>query len=220
MFVAPTPADGSVITGNVGAPLSFGVAATDPDTGDTVTLGMLGQPAGSSFSPTAGNPASGTFSWTPTAPGDYLITLTATDQTGLGAVPRGIILRIGTAPPPPTGITVEGKGQFNTGTGRVYFELSNDTVSLDRVRGGRFTFAGDVDTITGAGNAATLTGTGSYNGVSGHTFAITVGDNGAPGANRDSIDVVIRNAAGAVVFSSGRELLKSGNIVVTVQSPS
>ena len=220
VFVAPTPADGSVITGNVGALLSFGVAATDPDTGDTVTLGMLGQPAGSSFSPTAGNPASGTFSWTPTTPGDYLITLIATDQQGLGAVPRGIILRIGTVPPPPTGIIVDGKGQFNTGAGRVYFEVSNDAVSLDQVRGIKFTFTGDVDTITGAGNSATLTGTGSYNGVSGHTFAITVGDNGAPGANRDSIDVVIRNAAGAVVFSSGRELLKSGNIVVTVQSPS
>ena len=120
---------------------------------------MLGQPAGSSFSPTAGNPASGTFSWTPTAPGDYLITLTASDQLGLGAVPRGIILRIGTVPPPPTGITVTGKGQFNSGTGRVYFELSNDTVSLDRLRGGAFTFTGDVDTITGAGSSATLTGT-------------------------------------------------------------
>ena len=59
VFVAPTPADGSVITGSVGAPLSFGVAATDPDTGDTVTLGMLGQPAGSSFSPTLVTPPRG-----------------------------------------------------------------------------------------------------------------------------------------------------------------
>lgn len=220
VFVPPTPADGSVITGNVGAPLSFDVAASDPDAGDTVTLAMLGQPAGSSFSPTAGNPATGTFSWTPTAPGDYLVTLLATDQHGLGAVPRGLILRIGTVTPPPASITVDGKGQFNSGTGRVYFELSNDAVKLDRVRGGKFTFTGDVDTISGAGNSATLTGTGTYNGVGGHTFSISVVDNGAPGL-KDTIDVVVRDAAGAVVFtSSGTEFLKHGNIVVTQTSPS
>ena len=178
VFVAPTPADGSVITGSVGAPLSFGVAATDPDTGDTVTLGMLGQPAGSSFSPTAGNPASGTFSWTPTAPGDYPITLTATDQHGLAAVPRAIILRI--AAPPPTGIIVSGQGRVQHRGGPCELRGLERHGVPRPARGIKFTFTGDVDTITGAGSTATLTGTGSYNGVSGHTFAITVGDNGAP----------------------------------------
>ena len=193
------------------------------------------------------------------APGDYLITLTATDQLGLGAVPRGIILRIGTGEGgrarggpgdrgvrrgDPTGGGAGGRGSVRGSRSWVCSPHAADRNHRRRQgpvqhRGGpcllrglerrgvprpgpgiKFTFTGDVDTITGAGSSATLTGTGSYNGVSGHTFAITVGDNGAPGANRDSIDVVIRNAAGAVVFSSGRELLKSGNIVVTVQSPS
>ena len=180
VFVAPTPADGSVINGTVGSLMTFDIAATDPDTGDVVTLAMLGQPAGSSFSPTSGNPATGTFSWTPAAAGDYLITLTAADQQGLGAVPRGIILRIAL----PTATTsVSGDGRFNTGAGRVDFTLSDDTVSLVQSRGaGKFTFNGDVDSITGTGNSATMTGTGTYNGVAGHTFSITVVDNGAPGS--------------------------------------
>jgi Putative Ig domain len=218
VFVAPTPADGSVIDGTVGSLMTFDVAATDPDTGDVVTLAMLGQPAGSSFSPTSGNPATGTFSWTPTAAGDYLITLTAADQLGLGAVPRGIILRIAL----PTATTsVSGDGRFNSGAGRVDFELSDDTVLLVQSRGAKkFTFNGDVDSIVGAGNSATMTGTGTYNGVAGYTFSISVVDNGTPGSLVDTIDVVIRDAAGVVVFSTGRpELLKPGNIIVTNRTP-
>ena len=218
VFVAPTPADGSVINGTVGSLMTFDVAATDPDTGDVVTLAMLGQPAGSSFSPTSGNPATGTFNWTPLVAGDYLITLTAADQQGLGAVPRGIILRIGL----PTATTsVSGHGRFNTaGDGRVDFDLSDDTVSLVKSRGTKFTFNGDVDSIVGSGNSATMTGTGTYNGVAGYTFSISVVDNGSPGSLIDTIDVVIRNAAGAVVFSTGGpEVLKPGNITVTNRTP-
>lgn len=216
VFVAPTPADGSVIDGTVGSEMTFSVAATDPDAGDTVTLGMLGQPAGSSYATTPGNPATGAFSWTPAAPGDYLITLTAADQAGLGAVPRGIILRIASAPPP-TGSSVSGDGKFGTGSGLTYFELSNESVSLVKPRGEKFTFDGDVDSIVGSGNGATMTGTGTYNGVAGHTFSISVVDMGSPGARAgDSIDVVIRDPAGAIVFSSGGpQGLKGGDIVVT-----
>jgi hypothetical protein len=217
VFVAPTPADGSVIAGTVGSPMSFSVAATDPDTGDVVTLAMLGQPAGSSYSPTAGNPATGTFSWTPTATGDYLITLTAVDQQGLGAVPRGIILRIGIRQ---ATTTVAGKGRFNTRDGQVTFELSNDSVSLDKPRGTAVEFDGDVDSIAGSGNSATLTGTGTYNGVAGYSFVISVVDGAQEWRTGDTIDVVIRDLAGVIVFSTaGREPLKLGNIVVTTVAP-
>lgn len=213
-FVAPTPADGSVINGTAGSPLSFSVAATDADAGDTVTLGMGGQPAGSSFSPTAGNPATGTFSWTPAAPGDYVVTLTAADQHGATATPRTVTLRIA---PAPTGLIVTGQGNFNTRDGQVTFALSNDTVSMVKSRGTPFTFDGDVDSVTGSGNTATLTGTGMYKGVAGYTFSITVVDQGSAGKKqRDTIAVVIRNPSGAIVFSTSRpEGMKPGEIVIT-----
>jgi hypothetical protein len=217
-FVDPTPADGSVIDGTVGLALSFSVAATDADAGDTVTLGMTGQPAGSSFSPTAGNPATGTFDWIPSAPGDYVVTLTAADQHGATADPRTVTLRIA---PAASGTSVSGHGRFNTGDGRVDFRLSNDTVSLVKSRGTKFTFTGDVDSIVGSANTATMTGTGTYNGASGYTFTIIVVDLGSPGAKAgDTIDVVIRDAAGAVVFSTGgAERLKPGDIIVTNSDP-
>ncbi len=103
VFVAPTPADGSVINGTVGTPLSIDLAATDPDTSDTVTIGVSGSVPGMSFSGTPGNPASGTFGGTPTTPGDYLLSATAVDQSGLGATARGYTVHIAPIPvnPPP-----------------------------------------------------------------------------------------------------------------------
>lgn len=58
----------SSIAAVVGCPISFAVAATDPDTGHTVTLqpGTGGLPAGASFPTTSGTPTTmSTFSWTP-----------------------------------------------------------------------------------------------------------------------------------------------------------
>ena len=112
-------------------------------------------------------------------------------------------------------IVVTGAGKFGTGNGPVKFVLSNDSVSLEKSKGAKFEFFGDVDAVTGSGNSATLTGTGSYKGVPGHTFTISVVDNGTPGQYKDTIDVVIRNAAGAVVFTSGGpDTLKAGEITV------
>ena len=137
-----------------------------------------------------------------------------------GASPVLSDLRIQATAPTAT-TSVSGDGRFNTGAGRVDVQLSDDTVSLVQARGaGKFTFNGDVDSIVGSGNSATMTGTGTYNGVAGYTFSITVVDNGAPGSRSDTIDVVIRDAAGAVVFTSdGPELLKPGNITVTNATP-
>ncbi len=56
--------------------LTFTVGASDPDAGDTVTLGNGPLPTGASF-----DPSSGTFTWTPTAEqaGLHTVTFTATD---------------------------------------------------------------------------------------------------------------------------------------------
>jgi hypothetical protein len=91
-FTAPTPADGTVLNAAVGDPISFDVAAGDPDAGDTVTLSVLGVPSGATFASTPGNPATGTFSWTPGATGTVLLTLNAQDQFGLGATQRSVTI--------------------------------------------------------------------------------------------------------------------------------
>jgi probable HAF family extracellular repeat protein len=112
---------------------------------------------------------------------------------------------------------VSGRGRFNTeGNGQVVFTLSNEQVSFDRVRGERFSFAGDVESVTGAENHATLTGTGSWNGQDGYAFEVSVVDKASWGRLEDTIDVVIRDPAGAVVFTSfGPQILKQGDISVT-----
>ncbi len=70
-----------------GSPLSFGVSASDPDAGQTVTIVCIQCASlGASFSSPPGNPASGTFSWTPNegqGPKDYTFTFTATDDSPL-----------------------------------------------------------------------------------------------------------------------------------------
>jgi hypothetical protein len=112
---------------------------------------------------------------------------------------------------------VSGHGRFNTeGNGQVTFTLSNEQVSFDRVRGERFSFTGDVESVTGSGNEATLTGTGTWNGTSGYSFEVSVADKGGWGRLTDTIEVVIRDPSGALVLTSfGPQVLKQGDIVVT-----
>jgi hypothetical protein len=115
---------------------------------------------------------------------------------------------------------VEGAGRFNTdGNGQVSFTVSNEAVSFNRVRGARFGFAGDVESVTGSGNAATLTGTGSWNGQTGYAFEVSVVDNATWGRLADTISVVIRDPSGAVVFTSfGPQVVKLGDIAVQATS--
>ena len=72
----------TVLAGNN---LTFGVSASDPDSGDTVTLTAAGLPVGATMTPslpTSGNPVSSTFSWTPGAGdvGTFVVQYAATDQ--------------------------------------------------------------------------------------------------------------------------------------------
>ena len=92
--VPPTPACGSSLVAMVGQPLSLTVQASDPDSGQTVSLAVSGLPSGASFPiPSPGNPVSSIFSWTPAAAqvGTHTITFTATDNLGLAASPACVI---------------------------------------------------------------------------------------------------------------------------------
>ncbi len=94
VFDDPTPADGTEISVFLGGAVSFGIDASDPDVGDIVTPGILQLPAGAVLVPVPGNPATASFDWTPTAIGDYILILTAQDQSGLQAVQRSIIVHV------------------------------------------------------------------------------------------------------------------------------
>ena len=95
VFQAPTPADGTTLNATVGAPVSFSVAAGDADAADAVTLSILGLPGGAGFTTSPANPASGSFTWTPTATGTFILTLRAQDNQGLGATPRSVTIVVG-----------------------------------------------------------------------------------------------------------------------------
>ncbi len=85
------PACNGTVHALAGAPVGFTVQATDADAGDIVTLNVAGLPAGATMVPplpTAGNPVSSVFSWTPlvTQVGSFIVTFSATDQASQQAL--------------------------------------------------------------------------------------------------------------------------------------
>jgi hypothetical protein len=67
-----------------GAKLQFGVKATDPDVGETLTMVVLGATSGSTFAstPSTNGTVGGSFAWTPSAaqaPGTYSVEFKASD---------------------------------------------------------------------------------------------------------------------------------------------
>ncbi len=84
-----TPNNSAIFKIRPGTPITFPVIATNANTGGgtptTVSLTAVGLPAGSSLATQAGtNPASRTFSWTPTSSdlGTYVLTFVATNNAG------------------------------------------------------------------------------------------------------------------------------------------
>lgn len=94
-FVAPTPADATVIEVLVDAEFVLPFAAEDVDE-DHIQLGVLNQPTGAVFTQNTDDhgSATGTFTWTPDALGDTYIILTAVDSNGLSATQRTVTLRV------------------------------------------------------------------------------------------------------------------------------
>jgi hypothetical protein len=90
-FTAPTRPDGTAFTIGIqiGNYLALPIHATDPDTGDVVTLAVLNQPSGSHFTPpTPAQTVATTITWTPGAAdlGQHVLNFTATDQHGAQAL--------------------------------------------------------------------------------------------------------------------------------------
>src|SRR3989304_3196247 len=81
--VPPTPEYGTTYTVNPGELVGFTVQASDSDSGDSVELNHAGLPSGATFDiPSAANPVSSTFSWTPASSdsGSYVVSFKAVDK--------------------------------------------------------------------------------------------------------------------------------------------
>jgi Ca2+-binding RTX toxin-like protein len=176
VFVSPTPADGTTYNVNVGQTVTFDTKATDADSGDTVTMGMIGKPADATYTTSAGNPATGTFTWTPSATGTTLLILNAQDNHGLGALQRSITINVGNVGPE----TCNGLTPTITGTdsGEPLYGTAGPDVIL--AKGGDDTVygrGGDDVICAGAGND-TVYGGGGNNTLFGDDDDDTLKSNG------------------------------------------
>ena len=102
------------LTVTAGTPVTYSVAATDPDASDVVTLDTPGLPASAGMNPVlpATGPASGiisAFSWTPTEfqVGPNVVTYTATDLAGLQSTAS---ITINVVPPSPPALAFSPPG--------------------------------------------------------------------------------------------------------------
>jgi hypothetical protein len=109
---------------------------------------------------------------------------------------------------------VSGHGRFGTtGNGQVAFMLSNRRVTF--VGGKRSRFVGDVESVTGRGNQAALTGAGTWKRTNGCVFVVSVVDKARKRRRGDTIEVVIRDPQGAILFTSfGPRSVGHGDISV------
>ncbi|NQX27144.1 Ig-like domain-containing protein [Microbacteriaceae bacterium VKM Ac-2854] len=178
VFQAPTPADGTTLTVELGDPATFSVSAVDADAADTVTPALVSTPTGATFTVTPGNPGTGTFSWTPTALGSTILVLTAQDQLGLQAVQRSVIADVvpaGTGPTPPvatddayavtgTSLTVAAPGV-----------LANDTTATGTLTAAVATAPTHGTVVLAADGSFVYTPTAGYTGTDTFTYIASNG---------------------------------------------
>jgi hypothetical protein len=120
---------------------------------------------------------------------------------------------------------VTGGGWISIGTSRTSFGFNAIPEAGGLFKGqfqlrsnnGKSRLHGNVVTsLASIANSATWTGTGYWNGAPGYQYEISVVDNGSSGGKKgDTISITVKNASGAVVYSTeGRQTLKGGNITV------
>ncbi len=177
-------------TVNENALFTLTVSASDSDSGQTINLSASGLPSGASFPTVRGNPASGTFAWTPSeaqGPGDYNVTFTADDGAG-GVVTRAVAIHVNEANTAPV-ISTIGDKSVDEQTSLTFALMANDsdlpanTLTFSLGSGGP-TWA----SVTSAGifswTPTESQGPGTY------SVTIAVTDNGSP-ALSDSRTVMI-----------------------------
>lgn len=92
----PTPPSNSSVLALVNQPMTIEIQAGDSNPSDLVTLNHVGLPPGAQFNVVKGNPAIGTFLWTPTLAhvGEHIVTFTAIDSRNSAGLPIAIKLNV------------------------------------------------------------------------------------------------------------------------------
>jgi hypothetical protein len=216
--------DPTTDTNPVGTPHTVTATVTNSDdtprSGVTVSFVVTGANAGATGTCAPATCVTGAdgkvaFTYTGTTVGDdtinAAITVDGTRQTATAAKTWVEAPRTG---------SVSGKGSYATGKewGRVTFAVEANATggSFEGHTGsGRRFEATSVEAFSSSGNTASFLGTATVDGESGYTYAVRFVDNGFPGRN-DTIEIVIKDAGGAVVFDShGPQKLKTGNVEVS-----
>jgi hypothetical protein len=129
-FGPPSPLDGATLVIPVGQRLSLPVAAADPDGRDSVTLAVLGLPAGAGFAvPPAARQVASTLAWNPanTDAGAHVLTFLAVDNHGgVGTLSVRILVQ------PDTACTV---GFSDAGPGTTFYPYIHCLACLGLVNG-------------------------------------------------------------------------------------
>jgi hypothetical protein len=94
---SPTITSTPITTATVAAAYAYNVNATDPD-GDTLTYSLTTKPSGMII-----NSSTGLITWTPTAIGDYNVTIEVSD--GVVAVTQSFTITVSAAPVVPVAVT-------------------------------------------------------------------------------------------------------------------
>lgn len=234
----PTPTCGTTFNIQVNQNLTFTVQASDVDEGDVVTLNVIGLPPGATMSPPLpqmGNPVSSEFSFTPMAPGTFVVTFTATDQTLQQATCTFVINVIIQQPTPPSleGRMNGGGSIIDAVFGRVTHGFSlecdltknphnlqvnwrqpngqNAKFHLEMQTGALCTDDQSIDPGKPAAAFDTYEGDGlgRYNGQPGAMAKWKFTDAGEPG-KEDFMEIEVKDAMGNVVLTASG-FLKSGN---------
>jgi Ca2+-binding RTX toxin-like protein len=180
VFNSPTPADGSVLNAVVGQQFTFSTAASDPDSTDVVTLGMIGKPATATYTSSPGNPTTGTFTWTPSGTGTVLLTLTAQDQLGLGAVARSITINVGTSTNTAPVAVDDTSITTNEDTPVITSVLANDTdADSDPLTVTSATPTAAHGTVACTSTQCTYTPNANYTGPDSYNYTISDGNGGS-----------------------------------------
>jgi len=110
-----------------GAELRFGVKATDPDVGETLTMVVLGAPSGTTFTstPSTDGTVTGSFDWTPSAAqtsGIYSVEFKASD--GFLASSKNVSITVNVNSPP--SLVVPGPQVVNVGSKLTFIVSATD----------------------------------------------------------------------------------------------
>jgi hypothetical protein len=188
-----------------------------PVVGTTVTFNVIAGPhTGTTGTGVTNSAGQATFSYLGATLGDDTIEATFVDS--LDRTQRSNrVLKHWVEGTEPEGEVV-GKGTVQkTSINRLTFQVDADgTGGFLNFHGNKVRFEStSVANFSQVGNQASFDGAGTWNGIAGYTYVVTFVDNGFPGRN-DTIDLVVRDPASAVVFTTGGpKKLGTGNITVS-----